>query len=436
MRRIILLAVVSTMLGIAAEVPAPTAPAPAPVAAEDPAAALLEFRAALARAPSIAAARARVGAAEQAQGAAGVLPDPMVGGDIGRERTRMGEDMTMYGAMIEQALPRWGERDAMRQTARAQVSLEAANVAAVIGDHAAEVATGIAEWMAARDTQVLVRQSRKRITALSEVVRARIAAGGAMIGDQLALDTKAQQLDLQLADLERRQADALAMVRGRLGLRPDAPVPPFAAPDPATIRVEANPMARTAAAMQQEAQAMEREAMARGNPETAVGLAWEREAAGTEEQTDKVALTFRMSLPIHRSAYGDAADAARARVRAARHEASGATWMARSQVSRAQRAIAQAQRAQRTADDIAARTRTEYDAVIQQIGSGGATVTASLNLLDMITESGMNAIMARLDSQMALAELWRLAPPDLPTAIVADDGDHAIDHHQPPVTTP
>jgi hypothetical protein len=63
-------------------------------------------------------------------------------------------------------------------------------------------------------------------------------------------------------------------------------------------------------------------------------------------------------------------------------------------------------------------------------------VTASLNLLDMITESGMNAIMARLDSQMALAELWRLAPPDLPTAIVADDGDHAIDHHQPPVTTP
>lgn len=436
MRRILLLAVVSTMLGIAAEVPAPTAPPPAPAAGEDPASALLQFRAALARAPAIAAARARVAGAEQAQVAAGVLPDPMVGGDIGRERTRMGEEMTMYGAMIEQALPRWGERDAMRQTARAQVSLEAASVAAVIGEHAAAVATGVAEWMAARDTQILVRQSRERITALREVVRARIAAGGAMIGDQLALDTKAQQLDLQLADLERRQADALAMVRGRLGLRPDAPVPPFAAPDPATIRVEANPMARTAAAMQQEAQAMEREAVARGNPETAVGLAWEREAAGTDEQTDKVALTFRMSLPIYRSAYGGAADAARARARAARHEASGATWMARSQVSRAQRAIAQAQQAQRTADDIAARTRTEYDAVIQQVGSGGATVTASLNLLDMITESGMNAVMARLDSQMALAELWRLAPPDLPTTAVADDGDQTTDHHQPPATTP
>lgn len=424
------------MLGIAAEVPSPAVPAAEPVFSDDPAAALLQFQAALARAPAIAAARARVTAAEQAQGAAGVLPDPMVGGDIGRERTRMGEEMTMYGAMVEQTLPRWGERDAMRQTARAQVGLEAASVAAVIGDHAAEVATGVAEWMAARDTQIFVRQSRERITALREVVRARIAAGGAMIGDQLALDTKAQQLDLQLADLERRQADALAMVRGRLGLHPDAPVPPFAAPDPATIRVEANPMARTAVAMQSEAQAMEREALARGNPETAIGLSWEREAAGTQEQNDKVSLSFRMSLPIYRSAYSDAADGARARARAARHEASGAVWMARSQVSRAQRAIAQAQLAQRTADDIAARTRTEYDAVIRQVGSGGASVTLSLSLLDMITESGMNAVMARLDSQMALAELWRLAPPDLPIGSVADDGDHPTDHHQTPVTTP
>ena len=33
---------------------------------------------------------------------------------------------------------------------------------------AAAVATGVAEWMAARDTQILVRQSRERITALRE----------------------------------------------------------------------------------------------------------------------------------------------------------------------------------------------------------------------------------------------------------------------------
>jgi outer membrane protein TolC len=424
MPRSFLLLVVVTMWASAVE--APVSPPP-----PDATTALEQFRAVLANAPAIAAARSRVTAAEQAQGAAGVLPDPMVGADLGRERPRMGEDMTMYGAMVEQTLPRWGERDAMRQNARAQVGRESADVAAVIGEHAAIVASGLAEYAAARDTLVLIQQSQERIAALQDIMRSRIAAGGAMIGEQLALDSRAQQLAVQLADLERRGQDALAMVHGRLGLPPDAPLPPFAAPDPATIEVEGNPMARSAAAMQLEAQAMEREALARGNPETAVGLVWEREAAGTEAQTDKLSLTFRMSLPVYRSAYRDAADAARTRARAAQHEAMGATWMARSQITRAQRAVTQAELAQRTADDIAARTRTTYDAVIRQVGSGGASVTVTLDLLEMISESGRGAIMARLDSRMALAELWRLAPPDLP--IVPAHG-HADDHHQPTVT--
>jgi outer membrane protein TolC len=397
---------------------------------------MAEFTAALARSPAVAAAALRVTAAGRAQEAAGVLPDPMVGGDLGRERMRDGEQTTMYGAMIEQPLPRWGERDAQRLQAAAAAEQAAAAFAEAVGSQAQAVASGLAEWLAARDTEVLLRASRERVAAVRALVQVRIAAGGALLGDQLALATKAQRLDLELADLERRQADALAMVRGRLGLPADAPVPPFAASDPATIRVEANPMTKTAAAMHLEAQAMVREAVARGNPETAVGLTWEREAAGTDDQADKVALSFRMSLPIHRSAYSAAAESARARARAARHEASGSTWMARSQVGRAQRAIAQAEQAQRAADDIAARTRTEYDAVIQQVGSGSATVTQALDLLDMITESGMNAVMARLDSRMALAELWRLAPPDLPSATLADDGDHPTDHHQSPPTTP
>jgi len=395
-------------------------PGPAAAATQEADAALRLFCAALAQAPAIAAARFRVVAAERAAGAADLLPDPMIGGDLGRMRPRMGESMTMYGAMVEQSLPRWGEREAMRRNALAQVDLEAAGVAALIGEHAAEVAVGIAEWNADGDTLVLVNQMRERLDALRDIMRARVAAGGAMLGEVLALDSKAQQLEVQAADLTRRQADALAMVRGRLGLRPDAPLPPFAAPDPAAITDAGNPMARTAAAMLSEAQAMEREAQARGNPETAVGLAWEREAVGTMEQSDTFSLTFRMSLPIHRRAYRDAADAARARARAARHEASGALWMARSQVGRAQRALAQAQLAERAAEDIAARTRSEYDAVIRQVGSGGASVMATLDLLDRIAESGMSAIMARLDSRMAVAELWRLAPPELPAA----DTDH------------
>jgi hypothetical protein len=51
--------------------------------------------------------------------------------------------------------------------------------------------------------------------------------------------------------------------------------------------------------------------------------------------------------------------------------------------------------------------------MLQQIGTGGASVTAALDLLDRVTESSIEAVMARLDGRLALADLWRLAPPEL-----------------------
>lgn len=384
---------------------------------------------ALARSPAISAARARVQAAGMAARAAGVLPDPMIGVGAGRERSRMGEAMDMYGAMIEQPLPRWGERDAMRQGAQAQVAMAEAEFAELVGEHAAGVAAAVVEAQAAAQSILLVVEARDRLRALGEVVRARIAAGGGMIGESLALDTKLQQLELQLADLARRQADADAEARGRLGLPPEAVLPPLALPDPAAIRPDATPMVRRAAASRGEAMAMEREAAARGNPETAVGLSWDREAVGTDEQVDKYNLTFRVSLPVWRQAYGEAADAARGRARAAAHEARASSWMASSQVGRTQRAVEQAARAQAVADAIAGRSRTEYDAVIRQVGTGTASVMAALDLLDRISEARMQAIEARMASQLTLAELWRLAPPVLPDVGPAGAGpehDHRM----------
>lgn len=409
MRFLLLLASGAATFALAAEAGPPPAPRPAEPGPD----ALAPFSAAIARAPAIAAALTRAAAAEQERRAAGVLPDPMIGGDLGRERPRMGQDMTMYGLMIEQALPRWGERDAQRRLAGARAVLAGAEAAATAGDLAAEVAAGLAELEAARDTLALAQAARGRADALGAAVRARLATGAAMLGERLAIDTRIQQIDLQCADLARRQADAEAMVRGLLGIPASAALPPFAAPDPGAIRTADVPMARSAAAMQLEAQAMEREAAARGNPETSIGLAWEREAAGTEEQSDSISLSLRVSLPMYRPAYRAAAEAARLRARAARHEAGAAGFMAQSRAGRAQRAVAQARQAERTAADIAARAQSEYDMAVVQAGSGGTTATAALALLDMITESGMAAIMARLDSRMALAELWRLSPPDL-----------------------
>ena len=385
-----------------------------------------EFIASLAAAPGIAAAHVRVSAAESAQGVAGVLPDPVLGIDAGRKRFRAGQDETMYGAMIEQPLPRWGARDAERLQAQAQVQAAQAAFQTIVGEHAAVVATAIASSMAAQERAVLLRQLRARIDAMRQMVAVRLASGGAGIGEQLLLDTRAQQLDLAVSDLERRALDDQAEIRSRLGLQPAAAIPSFAAPDLATISGAQNPLVRAAEAATAEARASELAALARGRPETAIGLTWEREAARTDEQSDQFSFNLRVSLPVHRAAYGEAADAARWRARASRHEAAGAAWMAESQVSRALRAQAQAARAEASAAAIAARTQVAYEAMLQQIGSGGASVTAALDLLDRVTESGIEAVMARLDGRLALADLWRLAPPLLPDLHQSSN----LPHHQ------
>ena len=372
-----------------------------------------DFLASLAAAPGIAAARVRLSAAESAQGVAGLLPDPVFGVDAGRKRFRAGRDETMYGAMIEQPLPRWGSRDAERVQAQAQVLSAQAAYQTVVGEHAAAIATAIASWMAAQERLTLLRQALARIDAMRGIVGVRLAAGGAGIGEQLLLETRSQQLDLAISDLERRARDDQAEIRGRLGLQPTAAIPPFAAPDPTAITGARSPLLRAAEAATAEARAGEMAAVARGRPETAIGLAWEREAAHTDEQADQVILNLRVSLPVHRAAYSEAADAARWRARASRHEAAAAAWMAESQIGRATRAQAQVTRAEASAAAIAARTQVAYEAMLQQIGTGGASVTAALDLLDRVTESSIEAVMARLDGRLALADLWRLAPPEL-----------------------
>ena len=391
-----------------------------------------DFLVSLAAAPGIAAARVRLSAAESAQGVAGLLPDPVFGFDAGRKRFRAGQDETMYGAMIEQPLPRWGTRDAERMQAQAQVQAAQAAYQTVVGEHAAAIATAIASWMAAQERLVLLRQSRARIDAMRDIVAVRLASGGAGIAEQLLLDTRAQQLDLAISDLERRALDDQAEIRSRLGLQPTAAIPSFAAPDPATITGAENPLVRAAEAATAEARASEMAALARGRPETTIGLAWEREAAHTDEQSDQFILNLRVSLPVHRAAYGEAADAARWRARASRHEAAGAAWMAESQVGRAIRAQAQATRAEDSAAAIAARTQVAYQAMLQQIGTGGASVTAALDLLDRVTESGIEAVLARLDGRLALADLWRLAPPVLSEPQL----DTAMSHHPTSAAAP
>lgn len=372
------------------------------------------FAAALAQAPAVMAARLRLMAAQRAAGAAGVLPDPMVGLDLGRERMRSGEGMAMYGAMIEQPLPRWGERQAARDAAAAATLMEAAETAEVLGEEAAMLAAAGAERQAAQETIAVLEESRARLAAVRTALAPRLGTGGATIDESLDLDTRDRQLDLDLADARRRVSDAGAEMRARLGLAEDAPLPPVAFPDTAAIAVATSPAAQRAQALRAEALAMEQEASARGRPETAVGVVWEREAVGTMDESDKLSLSLRVSLPVHRSAYAAARAGATHRAAAAQRQHEAALHNARQLIGRARRAIAQAAEARATAEDLDRRTRTASLAVVRQVATGTTSITVALDLLDRIAEARLQAIEAVRAGHQAAAELWRIAPPDVP----------------------
>ncbi len=377
------------------------------------------FLTALAQSPMVAAAHARLTAARRGGEAAGILADPKIGVDVGRETMRAGNASPLYGVTLEQSLPRWGERDAQRLTATAQIRLAEAELSAAIGDQAAMVAAALAEARAKHATLALARETEQRVRLLKDVLHGQLANGTVPLGAALALDTRAQQIELLITDAERQMADAEDEARGRLGLAPTSPLPSAAFPQLVGIDVAATPLALRATAAHAAAEAEERGAAARSNPETSVGVGWEREQAGTEEQNDKFRLSFTMSLPVHRAAYEAMAEAARSRARAASHEVNGSRWMARSLIDRATRAQAQSARARSAADALTERTRTEMNAVTHQVATAGGSLVQAMDLLDRITAAQQQVIDAELTSSLALADLWRLAPPILPDSAAA-----------------
>lgn len=393
------------------------------------------FLMALAQSPRVAAARARVTAARRGGEAAGVLPDPKIGVDIGRESSRTGSASPMYGAIVEQSFPRWGEREAARLTATSATRLSEAELSETIGEEAAQVASALAEAHAWRTALILRHEAERRLQVLTDVVHGQLASGTVPVGSALALVTRSQELALQITDAERLVADAETEVRGRLGMAPTDPLPPMALPQLAGIDLAATPLALRATAAHAAAEAEERGAESRNNPETSVGLGWDREMVGTADQNDKFRLSFTMSLPVHRAAYEASAEAARSRARAAAHEVNGSRWMARSLIERATRAQAQAARSRSAADALAERTRTEMDVITQQVGipqqvTSGSVVQA-MDLLDRITAAQQQVIDAELTSSLALADLWRLAPPILPDGATIHDANQPVPSASP-----
>lgn len=385
--------------------------------AEPPPASSAEFLRAVTAAPSLAAAARRINAAEERVGAAGLLPDPEVEGMASRMNGPMDERSTMYEVNFRQPLPKRGERAAQRDRARAGVAMAEADFAVMAGEMAADTAMALAEARSGEDKIKCVEAQITRLDAVLRAIEVRLsttaAMGGTRLADRLTLQTRLAAMQLMVEEDRRMVADALAEARSRLGLAPDAPLPPYATPAPGDIRVDDAATVRLAAARGQEADAMLKMAKASANPMTALGVRFEQErkAMGND---NTLGLAFMSEFPWRsRRASRAETKAAEAERAAARADASSANYRISAAISRVERADRVAETARRLSAETLKRLDAEYDVLIRAASAGNpseSTVLMTVELLEKATEAEIKVIEAERAARVARAELWRYVP--------------------------
>ncbi|MDF3056202.1 MAG: hypothetical protein K0R17_417 [Rariglobus sp.] len=379
--------------------PPPEPPASAPVAGP-------VFLEAVGRAPALDAARRRAEAARARTDAAGRLPDPTIEGMYSQVNTP-GEKFPMWEVVLRQPLPKAGERAADRDRAAAVVSMAEADYAVMAGEMAADLALALVEADTSTARAGLLARQLDRTGQLLSALDARVGTGSSRLAERLSLQTRLAALRLRIEEETRRADDARSDAFGLLGLPPGAPLPSWAAPEPARIDPDTTPLLRLSAARVDEARAMARMARASARPMTSVGLRFEREEQRMGNM-DTVGIAFMTDLPFRSRGY------ARAEQRAARAEESAALADAGSTRHRIAAALARAERAERLAGstrrfaaDTAARLDAEYDALSR---SNETSVTLAVDILERLTDTRLQIIDADAAARTARAELWRYAP--------------------------
>jgi outer membrane protein TolC len=322
----------------------------------------------------------------------------------------------MWELNVMQPLPKRGERAADRERARAAVALSLADYALMAGEMAAEVAAALAEAEGAQARARVLEAQRVRLDSVLRSIEARLAtAASSRLADRLTVQTRIAAMQLEVEAADRAARDAIAESQGRLGLRPDAPLPAFAAPLPAEILLEEAPVFHAALARAAEADAMARMAQASGRPATAVGLRFERER-GNMGNEDRVGVAFSSEIPWRSRGYARAEwRAAESEREAAQAEGSSARFRITSALSRVERAERLAETARRLARETTARLDAQYDALVRAAGAGSAapgesTVLMAVEIFEQASTTELKVIEAETAARVARAELWRFVP--------------------------
>ncbi len=365
---------------------------------------LNEFVQTLSKAPAVHALRLRYAAAQRAEDGAGRLADPMIG--LGYARLRMPmENHPIYEAMVEQSLPRWGERDASRALAVADSAMAAAGMQREVGMLAGQIAMLLAEL---EGLQARINEGNfelKRIRALSDTISARVGQGSATVLDRLAIDSRAESLAIRITDWERQIADKTGDIRAWLAISADQPMPIFVAPVPATFDAQQTPAIRQALAERDLALASLQTAQAMRRPMTAIGVRGELEE--TEDGNERtIGATLSISLPVAHGAISAEIDAAQTRLLAAERLIDAARLQSRTAVEVARRAVDQAQRTTILATTLMTRADAEQQALATAAAGAGASITAILDVSDRLAGLRVDLIDATVSANQARAALW------------------------------
>ncbi len=380
-----------------------------------------DFLRAIIHAPALNAAFRRTEAARERVGAAGRLADVEVEGMGSRMVGPMDERATMWEVNVRQPLPKRGERAADRDRARAGVSMAEADYALMAGEMAADTAMALAEISGAQARIRLLETQISRLDAVLRSVDTRIASGSGRLADRLTVQSRRASMQLMIEEERQMAADALAETQGRLGLKPDAPLPAFAAPLPAEIKVNEAAALRLAAARADEANAMVKMARASANPMTAVGVRFEQERRAMGDE-NTLGLAFMTEIPWRSRRYArsdvKAAEADRA---AAEADAAAARFRISSAITRVTRAERLAETARRLSQETLSRLTAEFDAMIRSAGVAGmnqnSTVFETVELLEKATDTELQVIRADTAVSTARAQLWRyVSATDFPSA--------------------
>ncbi len=207
---------------------------------------------ALANAPSIAARRARIAAAQAAAKAADVLPDPMLEfelRDAGFPKWTLGEDpMSMIGATIRQPLVSKGRKTSRVASAAAEIEVRQSEANAVAADLAAAVQTEYGRLYAVDRERAILRDSDEMARLLAETAMARYASGASDQAVVLRAQLERTRLAERAADLEADRRTLVVTINRLLNQPPATPLGEVRSlPEPQSLAAESALLAETAA---------------------------------------------------------------------------------------------------------------------------------------------------------------------------------------------